>query len=153
MNLYFRLIRLYFINFFRKEKTDPFAATTIDFRVWPLDMDINLHMNNARYLSMMDLGRINHMSSCGLMRIILKRKWMPVVGKIDIRYVKPIDAFEKYTLTTEIIGQDEKYFDMKQTFTKGEHVAAVANVKGLFLTRKGKKITPEEVTKIMGVKK
>lgn len=149
MNLYFRLIRLYILSLLRKEVSDPFKPTKINFRVWPLDMDINMHMNNARYLSMMDLGRINHMSSCGLMRIIMKRKWMPIVGKIDIRYIKALKPFERYTLTTEIIGQDEKYFEMKQTFTKNEKPLAIAHVKGLFLTRNGKKITPEEVTKAL----
>tara|TARA_R110000868_G_scaffold190862_1_gene434770 strand:+ start:69192 stop:69653 length:462 start_codon:yes stop_codon:yes gene_type:complete len=153
MNLYFRLIRLFILNFLNRQKVDAFTPTEIDFKVWPLDMDINIHMNNARYLSMMDLGRIHHMCRCGLMRKIIKYKWMPVVGKIEIRYIKPIDAFQKYTLRTEILGHDSKYFDMKQTFIIDEHPVAVAHVKGLFLSHKGKKISPEDVIGILNDKK
>lgn len=146
MNLYFRLIRILLKCFFNKETAqDAFAPTTLDFRVWPLDMDINIHMNNARYLSMMDLGRIYHMGKAGMLKQVFKNKWMPVVAKIDIRYIRSMGPFEKYTLKTEISDFDDKYFYMKQTFVSGGREVAVANLKGLFLDRKGQKISSEEI--------
>ena len=31
-------------------------------RVWPNDLDTNAHMNNGRYLTLMDLGRFDLMT-------------------------------------------------------------------------------------------
>jgi acyl-CoA thioesterase FadM len=143
MNLYFRLIRILFLCLMNKKIVNPFQATEVDFRVWPLDMDINVHLNNARYLSMMDLGRIHHMGKSGLLKKVFKYKWMPVVAKIDIRFIRPIGAFEKYTLRTEITEFDEKYFYMKQVFMQKNREVAVAHLKGLFLDKKGQKLSSE----------
>ncbi|MAI07838.1 MAG: thioesterase [Magnetococcales bacterium] len=145
MNLYFRMMRILLKCWFNKITQDAFKPTEVDFRVWPLDMDINIHMNNARYLSMMDLGRIHHMGKAGMLKQVFKNKWMPVVAKIDIRYIRPIGPFQKYTLKTEITNFDEKYFHMKQTFICKGHEVAVAHLKGLFLDKHGKKMTSEEI--------
>lgn len=41
----------------RRLPLDLLDASVVGFRVWPTDLDINLHMTNARYLSVMDAGR------------------------------------------------------------------------------------------------
>lgn len=145
MNLYFRMMRILYMCFFNKKTVNAFKPTMVNFRVWPLDMDINMHLNNARYLSMMDLGRIHHMGKSGMLKKAFEYKWMPVVAKIDIRFIRPIGAFEKYTLRTEITEFDEKYFHMKQVFLQNGHEVAVAHLKGLFLDKKGKKLTSEYI--------
>ena len=43
-------------------------------RVWPNDLDTNAHMNNGRYLTLMDLGRFDLMTQCGLVGTVLKKK-------------------------------------------------------------------------------
>ncbi|MEC8066963.1 MAG: thioesterase family protein [Pseudomonadota bacterium] len=145
MNLYFRMLRILFMLWRDRARQDPYQPTTANFRVWPLDMDINIHMNNARYLSIMDLGRIYHMGKAGLLRQVFKHKWMPVVAKIDIRYIRAIGPFEKFTLKTEMTGHDDKYFHMKQTFMVNNREVAVANLKGLFLDKKGRKLPSDVV--------
>lgn len=133
------------MSYISKLLDDPFSPTKVNFRVWPLDMDINIHMNNARYLSMMDLGRIYHMARAGLLKYVLKHKWMPVVAQVEMRYIRSIGPFEKYTLQSEITGYDEKYFYMKQTFIRHDKEVAIGVVKGLFLDKKGRKIPSKEV--------
>ena len=32
---------------------------SLHMRVWPTDLDVLMHMNNGRYLSLMDLGRVD----------------------------------------------------------------------------------------------
>jgi acyl-ACP thioesterase len=39
------------------------------------DLDLNLHMNNGRYLSMCDLGKIDVMIRSGTASIAIRRKW------------------------------------------------------------------------------
>lgn len=37
-------------------------------RVWPTDLDVQRHMNNGRYLSLMDLGRMDLLVRSGFWR-------------------------------------------------------------------------------------
>lgn len=151
MNLYFRLFfLLLFSSFKQKEHYNSTFKTTL--RVLPTDLDLNMHMNNARYLSMMDLGRIDFMLRSGLLKKAIKRKWAPIVANIDISYYKSLNPWEKYTLETKLESYDEKYFYLSQIFIRKDgKEAARAHVKGLFL--KGRqKITPKEVLEIMDKK-
>ena len=49
-------------------------------RVWPNDLDTNAHMNNGRYLTLMDLGRFDLMTQCGLVGVVLRQRWFPIAG-------------------------------------------------------------------------
>ena len=148
MNLYFRLIRVIFLAWL-KPISAPLEPHNLDFRVWPFDLDLNMHMNNARYLSWMDLGRIYLMGRSGLYKKALQLKWMPIVGHIDIKFIRPLPPFAKVTLQTEIHGVGEKYFDIRQTFFYKDHPMAIAHVKGIFVSRKEGKIKPEDVLKAL----
>ena len=66
MNLYLRLFLLLFrlIGLPRKGLLE---ESRVAFRVLPNDCDVNLHMNNGRYLSFMDLGRVHLVAQVGLM--------------------------------------------------------------------------------------
>ena len=152
MNLYFRLIRVVLQAWLGKHE-NPMEPTQVTFRVWPFDLDLNIHMNNARYLSWMDLGRVYHMGVTGLYRKSIQRKWMPVVGHIDIKFIKPLPPFAKVTLRTEIHGHDEKYFDIRQTFFYQDHPMAIAHVKGIFVSKKEGKIHPQAVIDALKLEK
>ena len=56
MNLYFRLLML-LIKLIRKPRLGLLDTSVLILRVLPNDLDMNMHMNNGRYLSIMDLGR------------------------------------------------------------------------------------------------
>ena len=44
-------------------------------RVLPNDLDTNLHLNNGRYLTLMDLGRVDLMLRMGVMGELRRRRW------------------------------------------------------------------------------
>jgi hypothetical protein len=52
----------------------------IAMRVWPNDLDLNMHMNSGRYLSMMDVGRMEILARTRMLREVLRRGWRPMVG-------------------------------------------------------------------------
>jgi hypothetical protein len=56
------------------------STTRIMLRAWPNDLDINLHVNNGRYLSLADIGRIHWFSLTGLLRVARRARALPVVG-------------------------------------------------------------------------
>ena len=143
MQLYFRLILVLFKAWIGK-KTTIFKPIELPLTVLPLDLDVNRHMNNARYLALMDLGRIDFMARTGIMMKALKVHWAPVVANININFYKSLDPWQKFVLVTQMESYDEKYFYMTQKFFRGDVLCAEAQVKGLFLNREGK-LPPEEV--------
>lgn len=149
MNLYLRLIRIIFLIFWRGRVSDPFAPTTLTFRAWLHDIDLNFHLNNARYLSWMDLGRIQMMGRAGVLMAGYRRGWLPVVGHIEIKYLKPVPTFGKVILETKIDRTDEKYFHITQTFTHKERTVAIAKVKGVLVSKKEGVINPERVLEVL----
>ena len=68
MNLYLRLLFL-LLGIWRLPPRGLLEASRAVFRVLPNDCDMNLHMNNGRYLSFMDLGRVHLMAQSGLLKV------------------------------------------------------------------------------------
>ncbi len=85
-------------------------------RVWPNDLDIFLHVNNGVYLTMMDLGRTDMMLRSGIFQPIRKKGWYPVVAAETIRFQRSLKLFQKFSITTEVVGWDEKSIYMQQVF-------------------------------------
>lgn len=107
-------------------------SATLKLRVWPTDMDINWHLTNSRYLAMMDLGRIELLLRAGVMRRILKRRWLPVVSMANVYYRRQINPLQVFELHTRLLGWDEKWFYLEQRFESETGLMAVGIVKGLF---------------------
>lgn len=132
MNLYLRLFKLLLLlPFVRRQPL--FQASRITFRVWPNDCDVNLHLNNGRYLTFMDLGRMHLVAQIGLLRVMLRRRWAPVLSAAEISFIRPLSPLAKFELVSRLLTWDDKYFYMEQRFLAGGRLCAVALVKGLFL--------------------
>ena len=50
------------------------ATETLNMRVWPQDIDFNFHLNNARYLNVMDYGRVRLLARAGLLMPLIKAR-------------------------------------------------------------------------------
>lgn len=136
MNLYLRLIYTIFISW-RQGRANLAEAQDLSFRAWPHDLDINLHVNNGRYLTLMDLGRVQLMLRLGMGRKILAEGWMPVIGSVHMRYRRSLPPFKGFRLETRIVAWDEKWFYIEQKFLAGQELMAVGIVKGLFRSKTG----------------
>ncbi|WP_158748572.1 thioesterase family protein [Acidobacterium sp. S8] len=117
-------------------------------RVWPNDIDFNFHLNNSRYLSCMDYGRIHMLAVNGLLTHALKARWIPLVGSVDITYRRSLDLFAVFELRTRTLCWDEKWFYMEQRFHSKHGLAALAWVKGLFRSRNGN-IPPQSIVDLV----
>lgn len=78
------------------------------FYVLQNDLDINMHMNNDRFNSIMYLGRVDIMLISGLLHIVHKKKWFGVVGSIHTRFKRPLKLFQANELHSRIINWDDK---------------------------------------------
>jgi acyl-CoA thioesterase FadM len=133
VNLYLRLLRvLLLLPFLRRQGL--LEASRIAFRVWPTDCDLNLHLNNGRYLTFMDLGRVHLLGQTKLWVGMWKRRWFPVLGAAEINYIRPIRPFQKFDLVSRLLTWDDKYFYIEQRFEVGRRLHAIALVKGVFLS-------------------
>jgi acyl-CoA thioesterase FadM len=72
VNLLLRLLAT-LIGARRRSPLGPLDESVMTLRVLPTDVDANLHMNNGRYLSIMDLGRFDLTVRNGLLRATLRR--------------------------------------------------------------------------------
>lgn len=131
-----------------RPKVEPLGESVVSFRVLPGDLDQNRHLNNGRYLTMMDLGRFDLIARMGLTAELVKRRWYPVVRAATIRYRRPIDAFQRYQLRTRIVGWDDDGFYIEQRFERGGSVYALGLIKGTFLGPKGK-LAPKELVDLV----
>ncbi|HET6398363.1 MAG TPA: thioesterase family protein [Candidatus Thermoplasmatota archaeon] len=126
-----------------RSRLAPLGESVLPFRVWPGDLDTNRHLNNGRYLTLMDLGRWDLMGRTGLLRHALERKWMPVVAAATIRFRRPIGPYARFTLHTRLLGWDDRSFYIAQTFRSGGKDCAEAVVRAMVLEAR-RKVPPQE---------
>jgi len=148
MNLLLRLIKVVVVAL-KGPRLEPLGDSLISMLVWPNDLDLNFHMNNGRYLTLMDLGRIDLTIRTGIGRMVVKERWRPMVAAATIRFRRGLRPFQRYDLRTRILCWDHKWFFMEQRFEVAGEVYAVALVKGLFVGPRDK-ISPQEVAQSVG---
>jgi acyl-CoA thioesterase FadM len=120
-----------------KPRKGPLDECRVALRVWPNDLDSNLHMNNSRYLLAMDLGRWDCALRTGLIQQALRRRWFPVAGSVMLRFRKSLDPFQRFELRTRVVGWDEKWFWFEQRFEVDGRLHAVGRVKALLRGAEG----------------
>lgn len=132
-----------------------------EFRVWPTDLDILRHMNNGKYLSIMDVGRFDLIQRNGVFDLFKQNDWYPVVVNQTISYRKSLNPWMKFTLESRILGVDEQAVYMEQRFVRpapassgiaGEpEIYARAIVRARILRRAGGVVAMSEIIEKSGV--
>ena len=116
---------------------------TVALRVWPNDLDVNVHLTNSRYLLAMDLGRWDFGMRTGMGRQMVRRRWFPLVGSATLRFRKGLRPFQRYELRTRLVAWDDKWFWFEQRFCVGKSLYGVGRVKVLFRGPQGNVPTAE----------
>ncbi len=145
MNLYLRLIWVYLRATFRTRITSENLHNEVTTTIYPNDLDINLHVNNGRYLTLCDLGRIDLFLRSGLAKVMLKEKWFPVVGNVTMTFIKPLHVFNRIRIASTVTHWDEKYFYSTHTIYRGDVVVSEGTSKSLVVSRLSGRVTPEVV--------
>ena len=141
MNLYLRLFYMLIATFFKPKVADELDETRLRFSVWPNDLDLNGHMNNGRYLTIMDIGRMDFVLRLKLAGYVIRNGYIPVLSSVTMRYRLPLLPLQKYTLSTRILCWDDKWVFMEHRFiirggNKDGAIAAIGLVKGSFFSKK-----------------
>jgi acyl-CoA thioesterase FadM len=144
MNLYLRLIWV-LLTWRLRGRVGILEASRVSFRVMPHDLDVFLHVNNGRFLTLLDLGRVDAMLRSGLAARLRRRGWYPVVAAATIQFKKSLTLFQKFEVETQVLGWDSKAFFVGQRFLRGGRVVAQAAIRARFLKKSGGTIEPAEI--------
>jgi acyl-CoA thioesterase FadM len=141
-----RLLRLLWLLLVSRWRTPvaPLATCITPFRVWPTDLDPLLHMNNGIYLCIMDLGRLDLMIRSGLWRLINARGWYTVVVAETIQFRRSLNLFQRFSISTQVLGWDEKAILIEQRYLRGDEVVAHALVRARVLKKGGGHVSPAD---------
>lgn len=148
MNLYFRLL-LFMIRVRFRSRLGIWDTSHVSFRVNPGDLDVQRHMNNGRYLTLMDLGRMDLMVRSRFWKRITDQGWYPVVAGQTITYRRSLVLWEQFDLASRVIGHDERWIYMEQVFRRDGKVVADAIVRARFLRKSGGSVPMEEVLELV----
>lgn len=118
-------------------------------RVLPSDLDVYLHVNNGSYLQMMDVARTHYLADLGAFAALRERGWYPVVAASTMTYKRSMRLGERFTITTRVLGWDERVFYLEQLFDRGTDRVARGLVAGRFLGPAGARIAAPEVAGVL----
>jgi acyl-CoA thioesterase FadM len=136
MNLYLRLLWT-LLRGWRLSPLKPGDTLERQMRVLPNDLDINGHMNNGRYLTLIDLMLVEYFVRIGFAAVLLREGWRPMAGGSFISYRRGLQPFETYTLRFKIDGSDAAWNYMRFEFVSQGRVCAAGYMKGAAVGRAG----------------
>jgi acyl-CoA thioesterase FadM len=149
MNLWFRLVLLLLADTFWRSRIGVLDTGWVRLRVLPSDLDLNGHMTNARFFSALDLGRLDLLFRTGLLGLVVRQRWTPVVAGCDVRFRRALWPFERFWVESRLAGWDERWLYLEQTVRSKQGIAASAMIRGVIVS-KGTPLPPAEVLAATG---
>jgi acyl-CoA thioesterase FadM len=134
----------------RPGPNNPNAETLTRWRVMPADLDLFGHMNNSRYLLLMDFARLDYLAQVGLLGAAFRYRWTVPLRTAQVDYYRPLKPFEKFEIGTQVLSWNDRWFYLRQRFrTLGHPVrtVATAHVKTIFLSPSGH-VAPMDVVRM-----
>ena len=124
MNLYFRLL-LALLSGARADRLQHDALFKKSFRVWPTDLDAFGHMNNGRYLQIMDVARAEWMVRTGVLGCMRRHGWTALLGGGATRFRHSLSLWQRYEVATRLLCWDNRWFYFEHSFidSNGRSVA------------------------------
>lgn len=128
------------------------GESRLGFRCLPTDVDTNLHLNNARYMMLADVGRIDIFLRAGLLELARKRGWAPMMGGLQAAYVREIRLWKRFDVVssvetwagTQVIGRHRFELD------DGRTAAIVLTTAGVYAARERRFLEIDEVVAALG---
>ena len=104
----------------------------------PNDLDINRHLNNGRYLTLLDLGSIDLFFRSGVLLRAIRSGFRPMIGGLIVTYRKGMSVFERCQLTMQLKAWDDRWNYFKFEFRKSDgQLSAAGYFKGALVSKNG----------------
>lgn len=150
MNLYLRLLWTVLMARFQP-RLGPLERCRTRFRTSLFDLDIFKHMNNGRYFTLQDLGRVDLMLRNGTVAAMKARGWYPVVVAESLNFRRSLELFDAFEIETQVIGWNERHLVIEHVFTRRGETIAAGYVTGRFLKKSGGTVPVDELLDALGV--
>lgn len=134
----------------RGEPLGHYDVGRLTMRTLPTDLDLNRHMNNGVYLSVLDLGRFDLLIRNGIWDILSGRGWYPVVVSESITFRKSLTLWQKFVIETRVSGYDEKAVFVDQRIVVNGEIYAQAVIRARFLKKSGGTVSVAELVDAIG---
>lgn len=135
---------------FLRPKAQPLDEVRTPMRAWLTDIDINRHVNNGKYLTLMDFARLDHSLRTGMLKPMVKRGWWPIMGGATVNYRREIKPLWTFEITTRLIAWDDKWLYGEHRFERNGTLHTQAYAKAVI--KKGREtVPPSELMKVVGV--
>lgn len=149
MNLLLRLLWI-LLKRARVPRCHPLDTLRVRSRALPNDLDFNMHVNNGRYLSFADLGRVDWFVRSGCLQVARKQGAIPVIGDATARYIRQLKSFDRFYVETRLLGWNHKWAFLEHKILDSEdRLAAIVVIRGMFWSKKGG-IPPTELLDATG---
>ncbi len=136
----------------RRPPVELLSESVVHMRVRLRDCDMYLHVNNGRFLSLMDIGRIDHSGRCGLIPAFRERGWRAVAGGATIRFRRELRWRTRYVLRTRCVGWDDGWSYWEQVFERTDGaLIARAHAKLASLDEHGTRLEMAQVVELLGL--
>ncbi len=137
MNLYLRLIGV-IIGALIRPKICFDGNHSITLRILPNDLDINNHLNNGRYLTLLDLASMDLFLRSGILKKAIFKGLRPIVGGVIVTYRKGLSLFERCTLSIRLEASDTRWHYFRFVFLNSRNeLSAIGYFKGAFISKNG----------------
>lgn len=137
MFIMLRMVYALIYQLINKKPVSAYDVVSLPLRVMPWDCDLNFHINNGRYLSIMDVARTQLYLAVGIVPVMFKQKWAPVVTSSHLLYRRSVNIFEKYELTSQFVGRTDKFLVVEHRFKVKGKTAVLTYVALAFRDKQG----------------
>lgn len=124
----------------------------LSFRCLPTDVDSNSHLNNARYMMLADVGRIDIFIRAGLLGHARKQGWAPMMGGLQAVYVREIRLWKMFDVVSTIETWEDTQVIGRHRFEleSGETAALVMTTAGIYNFRERRFMPIDEIVAELG---
>ncbi|NDU99649.1 acyl-CoA thioesterase [Pseudoroseicyclus tamaricis] len=119
-------------------------------RIWPVDIDIWMELNNGRTLTIYDLGRLPFSYRIGMAEALKEKGWGMTVAGSTTRYRRRVRPFERVELRTRSAGWDARFMYVEQSMWNAAGEAANAALLRMAVVGPSGIVPPAEVVAAMG---
>ena len=88
-------------------------------------MDALAHVNHTLYIKWMETARMHYFNACGLSALYEREQIGPILGSLNVRYLKPVVFPDRITVHTTVSRLGGASFDMEYQLTSAAQDGAV----------------------------
>ena len=147
MLLLFRFLLIILRSGFRS-RIGPLDESRVRFTVLPQDCDLNFHLNAGRFISFMDVARMELLGRMRIFNKVIRRGWRPIMGGCIVRYRRSVMPFERFDIRSRLVAWDEKWFYLEHIVEKDGVFCAAGHMRAVIRGPSGN-IAPQEVVALV----